>query len=107
MAVNGRVETSSAHFMSYLNSTIDCLNRNGSHGYYLVMDNAAIHKPVVIRALIKERGYKCIYLLAYFPFLNPVEEFWSKVKSDIKRNPFDTGDLLTRVGYKCNVTRLS
>lgn len=75
VVVNGRVETSSAHFMSYLNCIIDCLDRNGSHGYYLVMDNAAIHKSAVIRALIKERSYKSIYLLAYSPFLNPVEEF--------------------------------
>lgn len=63
VAVNGRIETRSAHFMNYLNSIMDCLDRNDSHGYYLVMNNAAIHKPVVIRALIKERGYKYIYLL--------------------------------------------
>ena len=74
---------------------MDCLDRNGLHGYYLVMDNAPIHKPIAIRALIEERGYKCVYLPPYSPFLNPIEEFWSKVKSGIKRNPLDTGDLLT------------
>ncbi|KAG2199315.1 hypothetical protein INT47_012949 [Mucor saturninus] len=95
VVVNGRVGTRSSHFMSYLNSMMDCLDRNGLQGYYLVMDNAPIHKPFAIKALIEERGYKYVYLPPYSPFLNPIEEFWSKVKSGIKRNPLDTGDLLT------------
>jgi hypothetical protein len=31
--------------------------------------------------MIKEGGYKCIYL----PELNPIEEFWSVVKGSVKR----------------------
>ncbi|KAG2192272.1 hypothetical protein INT47_003861 [Mucor saturninus] len=81
VVVNGRVVTRSSHFMSYLNSMMDCLNRNGLQGYYLGVN--------------RRRGYKCVYLPPYSPFLNPIEEFWSKVKSGIKRNPLDTGDLLT------------
>ncbi|KAG2200823.1 hypothetical protein INT47_001354 [Mucor saturninus] len=72
VVVNGKLGTRSSHFMSYLNSMIDCLDRNGLQGYYLVMDNAPIHKPIAIRALIEKRGY-----------------------NGIKRNPLDTGDLLT------------
>jgi transposase len=89
------VGTSSTHFLSYLSSMMDCLDRNGLHGYYFVMDNAPIHKPAAIRGLIERRGYKCVYLPPYSPFLDHIEEFWSKVKSGIKRNPLDTGDLLT------------
>lgn len=48
-----------------------------------------------LRKLIEDRGYKCVYLPPYSPFLNPIEEFWSKVKSGIKRNPLDTTDRLT------------
>lgn len=80
VVINGRVGTRSTHFMSYLNSIMDCLDRNGLHGYYLVMNNAPIHKPILIRELIESRGYKCIYLPPYSLFLNPIEEFWSKVK---------------------------
>ncbi|CEG67929.1 hypothetical protein RMATCC62417_04276 [Rhizopus microsporus] len=89
------ISTRSEHFLSYLNSMMDCLDRNGLHGYYIVMDNAPIHKPATIRKLIEDRGYKCVYLPPYSPFLNPIEEFWSKVKSGIKRNPLDTTDRLT------------
>ncbi|KAG2201534.1 hypothetical protein INT47_007411 [Mucor saturninus] len=93
--INGRVGTRSEHFLTYLSSMMDCLDRNGLHGYYLVMDNAPIHKPAAIRELIENRGYKCVYLPPYSPFLNPIEEFWSKVKAGIKRNPLDSSDLLT------------
>lgn len=44
------------HFLSYLSIMMDCLDRNGLHGYYLVMDNAPIKK------FIERRGYKCVYL---------------------------------------------
>jgi hypothetical protein len=36
-----------------------------------------------------------MYLFACLLSLRPIEEFWTKVKSGIKRNLFDTGDLLT------------
>lgn len=64
-------------------------------GQYIVMDNAPIHKPKVIKALIKERGHKCIYLPAYSPFLNPIEEFWSKIKAGVRRTPSTADDRLT------------
>jgi transposase len=54
-------------------------------GHYLIMDNAPIHTDKIIGELIKERGYKCIYLLPYFPELNPIEQFWSIVKTSVKR----------------------
>lgn len=84
--IKGRVGTRSEHFLSYLKSMMDFLDRNRLHGYYLVMGNAPIHKPVKIGEFIKSRGYKCVYLAPYSPFLNPIEEFWSKVKAGIKRH---------------------
>lgn len=54
-------------------------------GHYLIMDNAPIHTGKIIGEMIKERGYKCIYLPSYFPELNPIEQFWSVVKSNVER----------------------
>lgn len=59
------------------------------------MDNAPIPKPATIKKNIERRGYKCVYLSPYSPSLNPIEEFWSKVETGIKRNPLDTADRLT------------
>ena len=55
-------------------------------GYNLVMDNAPILTPAKVRDLIESRHYKCFYLPPYLPFLNAIEEFWSKVKAGVRRN---------------------
>lgn len=65
-----------------------CLDKNGIHGYCIVMDNAPIYKPAAIRKRFESRSYKCVYLLTY----SPIEVFWSKVKAGTKRNPLDSGD---------------
>ncbi|KAG1316441.1 hypothetical protein G6F62_013496 [Rhizopus arrhizus] len=41
-------------------------------GNYIVMDNADIRK------YIEQRGYGCVYLPAYSPELNPIEQFWKR-----------------------------
>ena len=55
-------------------------------GCYLVMDNASIHKNIAIANMITERGYRYIYLPPYSPELNPIEQFWSVLKSKLKRS---------------------
>jgi transposase len=60
---------------------MDVLDRNNMNGHYLVMDNAPIHTPAAVRASVGSRGYKCLYLPPYSPFLNPIEECWAKVKA--------------------------
>ncbi|KAG0829986.1 hypothetical protein G6F18_008363 [Rhizopus arrhizus] len=88
---------------AYLSNVMDVLDKNDMKGFYLVMDNAPIHKPATVRIFIEKRGYKCCYLPPYSPFLNPIELFWSKVKYGIKRSPFDTGDTLTpRIMESCS-----
>lgn len=78
-----------------------CRNKNGrvgqdrQKGKYLVMDNAPVQLPKVIRETIEGRGYKCVYLPPYSAFLNRIEEFWSKVKAGIRRNALNANDQLT------------
>ena len=80
-AVNGRIGTRTEHFLAYVSNVMDVLDKTNMQGYYLVMDNAPIHTPAKIRDLVESRHYKCLYLPPYSPFLNPIEEFWSKVKA--------------------------
>ncbi|KAG0749715.1 hypothetical protein G6F62_011135 [Rhizopus arrhizus] len=70
-------------------------DKNNMKGQYIAMNNAPIHKPKVIKTLVEERGHKCIYLPPYSPFLNPIEEFWSKVKAGVRRTPLTADDRLT------------
>ncbi|KAG0786127.1 hypothetical protein G6F29_008150 [Rhizopus arrhizus] len=98
-----RVGTRTEHSLFYLNNVMDVLDENNLRGFYIVMDNSPIHKPNKVRECIEKRGYKCVYLPPYSPFLNHIEEFWSKVKFGIKRAPFDTGDTLTpRIMESCS-----
>lgn len=48
-------------------------------GYYLVMDNASIHKSQPMQRKIEKRGYNIMYLPPYSPELNPIEQFWALV----------------------------
>ncbi|KAG0758535.1 hypothetical protein G6F62_006361 [Rhizopus arrhizus] len=77
-------------------------------GYYLVMDNAPIHTSEDIAKYVESRGYHCVYLPPYSPGLNPIEQFWSVVKSKVKRSKFlEKETLMTRIGEASNSLRLS
>ena len=93
--VSSRVGTRTEHFLAYISNVMDVLDTNDMKGHYLVMDNAPIHTPVKVRELVEGRGYKCLYLPPYSPFLNPIEEFWSKVKAGVRRNALTADDQLS------------
>jgi transposase len=95
MTVSGRIGTRTEHFLAYLSNVMDVLDTNNMKGHYLVMDNAPIHTPLKVRELVESRGYKCLYLPPYSPFLNPIEEFWSKVKAGVRRNALTADDQLS------------
>lgn len=54
-------------------------------GQVVVMDNLGAHKPKRVRKLIEERGCELLYLPAYSPDLNPIEEAFSKIKSLLRK----------------------
>ena len=82
--INGRVETRTEHFLTYLANDMDVRDRNDMKGNCLVMDHAPIHTSTKVRELVESRGYKYFYILPYSPFLHPIEKFWSKIKAGIR-----------------------
>lgn len=50
-------------------------------GQIMVLDNLGAHRPARIRELIEERGCELLYLPAYSPDYNPIEEAFTKIKS--------------------------
>ncbi len=54
-------------------------------GQVVVMDNLSAHKGERVRELIEARDCKLLYLPAYSPDLNPIEEAFAKVKSRLRR----------------------
>lgn len=51
----------------------------------VVMDNARIHQGEMVREFIEQAGAKLIYLSSYSPEFSPIENFWSKVKSILRK----------------------
>jgi transposase len=54
-------------------------------GQVVVMDNLPAHKPTRVKELIESRGCELVYLPAYSPDLNPIEEAFAKIKGMLRR----------------------
>jgi len=53
-------------------------------GSIIIMDNAAFHKGGNIAALVKNAGCSILYLPAYSPDLNPIENWWFVIKNSVR-----------------------
>jgi transposase len=49
------------------------------------MDNAPFHNSRKIRELIEKAGCELLFLPPYSPDLNPIEHWWQKVKTAIRK----------------------
>jgi transposase len=49
------------------------------------MDNLGAHRPKRIRELIEQQGCKLLYLPAYSPDYNPIEEAFAKIKNLLRK----------------------
>jgi transposase len=52
----------------------------------LIIDNAPFHNKPAIEDIANEYGIKVIFLPAYSPDLNPIENFWANVKKRLRYN---------------------
>ena len=66
-------------------------------GQVVVMDNLSAHKPAKVRELIELRGCELIYLPAYSPDFNPIEEAFAKIKGMLRQAGARTKDALVDV----------
>jgi transposase len=97
-----RKGTTTYHIVKFMEVVMDVLDRHNMKGMFIVMDNCKIHHSRFVVDLMKERGYKPLYMPPYSPFLNPIEECWAKIKSQIRRNPLSKDDVLSdRIAEAC------
>jgi transposase len=54
-------------------------------GDIVVMDNVSVHKVAGVREAIEARGAMLLYLPPYSPDLNPIEQFFSKLKAILRK----------------------
>lgn len=60
----------------------------------VVIDNASFHKSSKVKNLIESAGARLIFLPPYSPDLNPIEHYWHKIKTMIRKAMRDAGQIL-------------
>ncbi len=63
-------------------------------GRWVVMDNLSAHKGEEVRELIEGRGCEVLFLPAYSPDYNPIEEAFSKIKGLLRKAEARTREAL-------------
>jgi len=91
MSVNGilkyQVENrafNSDIFLKYMQNLCDTLKEKNMKGCVIVMDNVPFHKCKNIREFVELNGHMIMLLPPYSPFLNPIENLFSKWKGFLK-----------------------
>ncbi|KAG2217446.1 hypothetical protein INT45_009645 [Circinella minor] len=92
--VVGKIGIRAEHYIEFLEVLMGVLKENGMDGRTLIMDNASIHKTPEVMEAVRKQGFEILYLPPYSPFLNPIEEFWSKLKAGVKRHLLTSDDTL-------------
>lgn len=79
------VGTVTGHYFNFIASTLDIMDKHDElKSYYLIMDNAPIHKHEDIKLFVESRGYGCVHLPPHSPELNPIEQFGQSAKASLK-----------------------
>ena len=73
--------TTREKFLDYLRNTLIPTLHEGD---IVIMDNMRTHHVKEIQGLLQEAGMKLLYLPAYSPDLNPIENMWSKIKAILR-----------------------
>jgi transposase len=63
-------------------------------GQVVVMDSLTAYKGARMKEMIEERGCQLLYLPAYSPDLNPIEEAFSKIKRLVRKAEARTRETL-------------
>lgn len=78
-------------FESYVEQ---CLVPTLKPGDVVVWDNLSVHKSVRAIDMIEATGASVMFLPAYSPDLNPIEQMWSKMKAWLRRLAARTFDVI-------------
>ena len=78
--------TDSAIFNDFIMELVQYCGKYPGPRSVIVMDNASIHHSEELRLICEYAGVKLVYLPPYSPDFNPIEEFFSVLKSFIRRH---------------------
>ncbi|KAJ2932941.1 hypothetical protein H1R20_g4170, partial [Candolleomyces eurysporus] len=73
-------------FNGFIEGLLDNMNPFPAPNSVIVMDNASIHKSEDLRRMVEARGMRLVFLPAYSPDFNPIEEAFSAIKAWLRAN---------------------
>lgn len=79
------------HFQGYCNTEViltwvkKILLPELKPGMTVIWDNASFHQSSQFKALIESAGCHLLFLPTYSPDLNPIEQFWARLKALIRQ----------------------
>jgi transposase len=73
-------------FEEFIEQLLPCCGRWPEPKSVLIMDNASFHRTAQVEQLYYKAGVKLVYLPPYSLDLNPIEEFFAKLKGFIKKH---------------------
>lgn len=77
---------------------VDTLREKNMVNVIIVGDNVAFHRSQCVREVIENAGHWLFFLPPYSPFLNPIENMFSKLKGCVKQaRPTDEIDLMNKI----------
>ncbi len=79
MTIEGATDTEV--FRAYVRRVLSPTLRKGD---VVIMDNLSPHKSEPTLSLIAQAGAEVLFLPAYSPDFNPIEQMWSKIKSSLR-----------------------
>ena len=92
--LNGPINGES--FLTYVREVLLPTLRPGD---VVVLDNLGSHKAKAIRQIIRNVGARLVFLPPYSPDLNPIEQFFSKLKHNLRKAKERTEEALNdRIG---------
>lgn len=81
-------------FNSFMSSLFEYIEKEKPGNSAIVLDNVAFHKNKQIHDIVKSKGHTLLFLPPYSPFLNPIENMFSKWKQSIRiENPNNESEL--------------
>ncbi|XP_074604096.1 uncharacterized protein LOC141857502 [Brevipalpus obovatus] len=73
------------HFSEYLDQLLAYFERDSISGAIIIMDNVRFHRNPEIVQKVESKGHQVFFLPPYSPFLNPIEEVFSKWKGIVRQ----------------------
>jgi transposase len=85
--------------MTFLAYVKQCLAPTLKRGDIVIMDSLPVHKVSGVKEAIEVTGASLLYLPAYSPDLNPIEQAFSKLKAHLRKAAEETvPGLVRRIG---------